>query len=152
MKKVFVNLFILLVSVATFSCVIKSNNYQPCDVPKTNLEILTFRGWKIDKVNEVVAGQKKLIFDRGATLITTKNNFSNIRVRFSSNGSMYVVNPNGEFESGNWRFANNETQIESKKSNQKDYIMVTIDKLEITRLIFTQKENNALEQYEFIPE
>jgi hypothetical protein len=152
MKKVTANLIILLVSFTTFSCVIKSNNYQPCAIPKTNLEVLTFRGWKVDKLNNLADGQKKLIFDRGASLIASKNDFSNVRIRFSNSGSMYLVNPNNEHESGNWRFANNETQIESKKSDQKDYISVTVDKLEITRLIFTQKENNMTQQYEFIPE
>lgn len=152
MIKVTANLFILLVSLVTFSCGFRGNNPQPCAIPKTNLEVLTFRGWKVDKVNNLVDGQKKLIFDRGTTLINSKNDFSNVRIRFSSNGNMYLVNPNGEFENGNWRFANNETQIESKKSDQKDYISVAVDKLEITRFIFTQKENNSTQQYEFIPE
>ena len=152
MKKVTVNLFIFLISFTTFSCVVKSSNYQPCSIPKTNLEVLTFRGWKVDKVNNLIDNQKKLIFDRGTSLITSKNDYSNVRVRFLSSGSMFLVNPNNEGEYGNWRFANNETQIESKKSDQKDYISVTVDKLEITRLIFTQKENNLTQQYEFIPE
>jgi hypothetical protein len=152
MKKVTVNLFILFISFATFSCITKSYSPQSCIIPKTNLEVLTFRGWKVDKVNNLVDGQKKLIFDRGSSLISAKNNYSNVRIRFSSNGSMFLVNPNNEFENGNWRFANNETQIESKKSDQKDYISVTVDKLEITRLIFTQKVNNLTQQYEFIPE
>jgi hypothetical protein len=152
MKKVTVNLFILFISFATFSCITKSYSPQSCIIPKTNLEVLTFRGWKVDKVNNLVDGQKKLIFDRGSSLISAKNNYNNVRIRFSSNGSMFLVNPNNEFENGNWRFANNETQIESKKSDQKDYISVTVDKLEITRLIFTQKENNLTQQYEFIPE
>ena len=152
MKKVTVILFIFLISLSTFSCITKYNNLQPCVIPKTNLEVLTFRGWKVDKVNNLVNGQKTLIFDRGATLVSSKNNYSNVRIRFSNNGSMYLVNPNNEFENGNWRFANNETQIESKKSDQKDYIAVTVDKLEITKLIFTQKENDLIQQYEFIPE
>ncbi len=152
MKKVTANLLIILISLTTFSCIIKSSSYQPCTVPKTNLEVLTFRGWKVDKVNNLVDGQKKLIFDRGSSLITAKNNYSNVRIRFSINGMMSLVNPNNEFETGNWRFANNETQIESKKSDQKDYLSVTVDKLDITRLIFTQKENNSTQQYEFIPE
>ena len=152
MKKVTVKLLILLVSLTTFSCITKSYNPQSCSIPKTNLEVLTFRGWKVDKVNNLVDGQKKLIFDRGSSIIIPQNNYSNVRIRFSSNGSMYLVNPNGEFETGNWRFANNETQIESKKSDQKDYVSVTVEKLEITRLIFTQKENNSTQQYEFIPE
>jgi hypothetical protein len=152
MIKVTVNLLIILVSLTTFSCGFRGNNPQPCVIPKTNLEVLTFRGWKVDKVNDIINGQKKLIFDRGVSLITSKNNYSNVRIRFLSFGNMHLVNPNGEFENGNWRFANNETQIESKKSDQKDYISVTVDKLEITRLIFTQKENNLTQQYEFIPE
>jgi hypothetical protein len=152
MKKITVNLFILLVSFATFSCVNKSNSYQPCTIPKTNLEVLTFRGWKVDKVNNLTDGQKKLIFDRGTSLITSKNDFNNVKIRFLSSGTMLLVNPNNESEYGNWRFANNETQIESKKSDQRDYISVTVDKLEITRLVFTQKENNMTQQYEFIPE
>lgn len=152
MKKVTVNLFILLSSFTTFSCITKSYNPQSCSIPKTNLEVLTFRGWKVEKVNNLVDGQKKLIFDRGTSLITSKNDFSNISVRFLNNGTMFLVNPNNESEYGNWRFANNETQIESKKSDQKNYISVTVDKLEITRFIFTQKENNLTQQYEFIPE
>ena len=152
MKKVTANLFILLVSLATFGCITKYQNPQSCSIPKTNLEVLTFRGWKVDKVNNLIDGQSKLIFDRGASFITTQNDFRNVRVRFLNSGNMFLVNPNKEHESGNWRFVNNETQIESKKYNQKDYISVTIDKLEITRLIFTQKENNLIQQYEFIPE
>ncbi len=152
MKKVTVILFILLVSLTTFSCGFRGNNPQPCIIPKTNFEVLTFRGWKVDKVNDLVNGQKKLIFDRSVSLFNAKNNFSNVRIRFSNNGNMSLVNPNGESENGNWRFANNETQIESKKSDQKVYISVTVDKLEITSLIFTQKENNLIQQYEFIPE
>ena len=152
MSKVTANLFIFLVSLTTFSCVIKSSNYQPCTIPKTNLEVLTFRGWKIDKIKQLDNGQKKLIFDRGTSLITSKNDYNNVRIRFSSSGNMFLVSPNKELESGNWRFANNETQIESKKSDQKDYILVNIDKLDITRLVFTQKENDSTQQYEFIPE
>ena len=152
MKKVIVNFSIFLVSLAAFSCITKSYSPQSCVIPKTNLEVLTFRGWKVDKVNNLVNGQKNLVFDRGASLINPKNNYSNVRIRFSSNGSMFLVNPNNEFENGNWRFANNETQIESKKLDQKKYITVSVDKLEITRLIFTQTENNSIQQYEFIPE
>ena len=152
MKKVIVNFSIFLISVSAFSCITKSYSPQSCVIPKTNLEVLTFRGWKVDKVNSLVNGQKNLVFDRGASLINSKNDYSNIRIRFSSNGSMYLVSSNNEHESGNWRFTNNESQIESRKSGQNDYVTVTVNKLEITRLIFTQTENNSIQQYEFIPE
>ena len=152
MKKVTVNLFIFLISLSVFSCITKYTNPQPCAIPKTNSEILTLRGWKVDKVSNLVNGQKILIFDRGATLVSSKNNYSNVRIRFLSSGSMFLVNPNNESENGNWRFVKNETQIESKKSDQKEFVTVSVDKLEITRLVFTQVENNLIQQYELIPE
>ncbi len=80
MKKVTLNLIIFLVSLSIFSCLTKSYNPQSCSIPKTNLEVLTFRGWKVDKINQLVDGQKKLIFDRGSSLIVSQNNYSNVEL------------------------------------------------------------------------
>lgn len=149
MKKQTLLITILFTSVI-FSCTPKDNTCESV-VRASNMETLTSKKWKIEKVKQLIAGEYKIVYDRNSSLFNLGNEYSFLKMKFLQNKTMKIFTKDDAEETGKWEFMNHESQIKSKKSDQKDFIVLNINRIEQEELIFTQIEDGKIMQYDFSP-
>ena len=143
-------LIIILCTWGIFSCTSNNNNCESVS-RVSNMEMLTAKKWKIEKVKQLLEGEYKVVYDRNSSLFNLGNEYSNLKMKFLQNKTMKIyTNDNGE-ETGKWEFVNHESQIKSRKFDQKDFIVLHINRIEQEELVFTQIEDGKIMQYDFSP-
>jgi hypothetical protein len=121
-------------------------------VPKTKTDLLIANIWKVNKVIEVINSKPVIRFERGVTPTTLRDDLNKVRIAFLKDGTYSGTNADNQKETGIWIFANNETQIETKRASSTSKSTLYIDKLEDGKLNFTEKDGSDAAQYELIPE
>ncbi len=149
MKKQTLLITILFTSVI-FSYPPKDNTCESV-VRASNMETLTSKKWKIEKVKQLIAGEYKIVYDRNSSLFNLGNEYSFLKMKFLQNKTMKIFTKDDAEETGKWEFMNHESQIKSRKSDQKDFIVLNINRIEQEELVFTQIEDGKIMQYDFSP-
>lgn len=143
-------LITILCILAIFSCTPKDSTCE--SIPRaSNLEMLISKKWKIEKVKQLIAGEYKIVYDRNSSLFNLGNDYSSLKMKFLENKTMKIITKDDAEETGKWEFINHESQIKSKKSDQKDFIVLNINRIEQEELVFTQIEDGKIMQYDFSP-
>jgi hypothetical protein len=102
-----ISLFIIF-SIVTFSC---KKTEEVVVIPKTKTEILTANVWKSNKAFSITNGVSKLIFERGVTPASDRNDLNKFRLTFLKDGTTTSIDADGVKGKTIWKFANNETQL-----------------------------------------
>ena len=146
MKKLqFVSQF-LLFSFLVFSC------SKTEVIPKTKTDLLSANVWKASKVTEIRSGKTTIIFEKGITSASQRDDLNKVRITFFKDGTFSSINADNGKETGTWKFTNNESQIEINTSTKSKANILYIDKIEEAKLNFTEKDGSDAAQYELIPE
>jgi len=115
------------------------------------MEMLTSKKWKIEKVKQLLEGEYKVVYDRNSSLFNLGNEYSSLKMKFLQNKTMKIYTNDNAEETGKWEFVNHESQIKSRKLDQKDFIVLHINRIEQAELVFTQIEEGKIMQYDFSP-
>ncbi|MES2516490.1 MAG: hypothetical protein V4585_00195 [Bacteroidota bacterium] len=143
-------LSIILFSLGMFSCAKKDNTFE--SIPRgSNVETLTSQKWKIEKVTQLIEGRYQIIYDRNTSLFDLDSDFSSLKMKFFHDKTMKIFTKGNIEEAGKWEFINHESQIKSKKVDQKSFIVLHINRIEKEELVFTQTDNGKIIQYDFSP-
>ena len=121
-------------------------------VPKTKTDLLIANVWKLSKVVEVRSSKNTIIFEKGITSASSRDDFNKVRISFLRDGTTNLIDGDNLKTSGTWIFTNNETQIETQRGNSTSKYTLYIDKLEEGKLNFSEKDGGDAAQYELIPE
>jgi hypothetical protein len=121
-------------------------------IPKTKTDLLIANVWKLTKVTQVSSGKTTVVFERGVTPTTLRDDLGKVRITFFKDGMYSSINADNGKESGTWKFTNNENQIEFINSAKSNSTTLFVDKLEEGKLNFTEKDGSDVAQYESIPE
>ncbi|MDZ7898279.1 MAG: hypothetical protein U5N85_09690 [Arcicella sp.] len=148
MKKI--SLFtIILLFLVTVSCNKKEGKLQS-NYQVSIKEALTSKMWKIDKVTQFIEGKYQTLYNRNTSLFAINHEFNSVRIKFLQNQTMQIYD-GIKNETGKWDFINHNSQIRSKKFNQKDFIVLHINRIESEELVFSQVEDSKIVRYEFSP-
>lgn len=121
-------------------------------VPKTKTDFLIANVWKANKITEIRSGKATLIFEKGVTPTTSRDDFNKVRIIFLKDGTFSNINADNGKETGTWKFTNNENQIEIVTSRSSKVNILYVDKIEEGKLNFSEKDGSDAAQYELIPE
>ena len=121
-------------------------------VPKTKTDFLIANVWKANKITEIRSGKATLIFEKGVTPTTSRDDFNKVRIIFIKDGTFSNINADNGKETGTWKFTNNENQIEIVTSRSSKVNILYVDKIEEGKLNFSEKGGSDAAQYELIPE
>ena len=146
MKKLQFTFQFILFSLLIFSC------SKTEVVPKTKTDLLAANVWKANKVIETRSGKITIVFERGITPTTSRDDLNKVRITFFKDGTFSSINADNGKETGKWKFTNNESQIEITTSTKIKANILYVDKIEEGKLNFTEKDGSDAAQYELIPE
>jgi hypothetical protein len=146
MKKLQLITSLFLISILIFSC---SKNEV---IPKSKTDFLIANVWKASKVTEIRGGKSTIVFEKGVTPATSRDDLNKVRITFLRDGTFSNINADNGKETGTWKFTNNESQIEVKTSIKSSVNILYIDKIEEGKLNFSEKYGSDAAQYELIPE
>jgi hypothetical protein len=102
-----ISLFIVL-TIASLGC---KKIEEVVIIPKTKTEILTANVWKANKAYSITNGVSKLIFERGITPASDRNDMNKFRLTFLKDGTTTSIDADAVKGKTIWKFANNETQL-----------------------------------------
>ena len=120
--------------------------------PKTKTDLLIANVWKASKVIEIRSGKTTIIFEKGVTSSSTRDDLNKVRISFFKDGTFSNINADNGKDTGTWKFTNNESQIEVNTSTKIKANILYLDKIEEGKLNFTEKDGSDSAQYELIPE
>ena len=121
-------------------------------IPKTKTDLLSANVWKASKVTEIRSGKTTIIFEKGITSASQRDDLNKVRITFFKDGTFSNINADNGKETGTWKFTNNESQIEINTYTKSKANILYVDKIEEGRLNFTEKDGSDAAQYELIPE
>jgi hypothetical protein len=98
----------IIFSFVTLSC---KKTEDVVVLPKTKTDILTANVWKANKAYTITNGVSKLIFERGITPASDRNDVNKFRLTFLKDGTTTSIDADGVKGKTIWKFANNETQL-----------------------------------------
>lgn len=99
---------IIILSILIFSC---KKTEDVVVLPETKTDILTANVWKANKAYTITNGVPKLIFERGITPASDRNDLNKFRLTFLKDGTTTSIDADGVKGKTVWKFANNETQL-----------------------------------------
>ena len=146
MKKLQFTASFLFILIIIFSC------SKTEVIPKTKTDLLTANVWKASKVTEIRSGKPTIIFEKGVTPTTSRDDLNKVRVTFFKDGVYSSTNADNGKETGTWKFTNNESQIEITLTSRTKATTLYIDKIEEGKLNVTEKDGSNAAQYELISE
>ena len=121
-------------------------------IPKTKTDLIITNVWKASKVTEIRSGKTTIVFEKGITSASTRDDLNKVRITFFKDGAFSSINADNGKETGTWKFTNNESQIELNTSTKSKANVLYLDKIEEGKLNFTEKNGSDSAQYELIPE
>ena len=146
MKTLQFTVLLFFISILIFSC------SKTEVIPKTKTDFLIANVWKASKVTEIRSGKPTIVFEKGITPATSRDDLNKVRITFLRDGTFSNINADNGKETGTWKFTNNESQIEVKTSTKSSVNILYIDKIEEGKLNFSEKDGSDAAQYELIPE
>ncbi len=108
MKNITIMPLIIILSILIFSC---KKTEDVVVLPETKTDILTANVWKANKAYTITNGVPKLIFERGITPASDRNDLNKFRLTFLKDGTTTSIDADGVKGKTVWKFANNETQL-----------------------------------------
>ncbi len=121
-------------------------------IPKTKTDLLVANVWKASKVIEIRNGKTTIMFEKGVTSSSIRDDLGKVRITFLKDGTFTTINADNGKESGTWKLTNNESQIEINTNSKIKANILYVDKIELGIFNFSEKDGTNSAVYEFIPE